>query len=333
MSFDITPSMQAIEIKEFGGPDVLTTTTRPTPTPSRHEVLIAVKAAGVNRPDCVQRQGLYPAPPGASDIPGLEIAGRIVAVGNAVQHLKPGDDVCALVTGGGYAEYCLADARLCLPIPDGLTMAEAAALPETYFTVWSNVFDRGGLKAGEHFLVHGGTSGIGTTAIQLAKHFGAIVYTTAGNDENCQRCLELGADMAINYKTENFVDVLKEKTDKKGMNLILDMVGAKYTAANLKSLGYDGRLVQIAVMTGIKAEIDIGLIMRRRLTFTGSTLRPRDIDFKAAIAENLRKHVWPLIEQGRVAPVMDQQFPLTRAGDAHARMESSKHIGKIILTT
>lgn len=324
-------TMRAIEITQPGGPEALRVAMRPLPTLAARYVLIKVAAAGVNRPDAMQRRGVYPPPPGASDIPGLEIAGSIVAVGDDVRDLRVGDAVCALVTGGGYADYCSASAALCLPIPDGFDLIRAAALPETFFTVWSNVFDRAGLSAGETLLVHGGGSGIGTVAIQLAKAFGARVYATAGSDEKCARCLQLGADAAINYRTRDFVDAIKALTDNKGVDVILDMIGGDYTPRNLKCLADDGRLVQIAIQHGAKAEIDLWRIMAKRLTLTGSTLRARDDPFKQQIARQLREKVWPLLAAGAVLPVIDSVFALEDAAKAHERLESGQHFGKIIL--
>ncbi|WP_394691928.1 NAD(P)H-quinone oxidoreductase [Hoeflea sp.] len=323
--------MRAIEIREPGGPEVLVPTNRPTPTASDTQLLIKVAAAGVNRPDCLQRQGAYPPPPGASDIPGLEIAGKVEAVGKAVSRFKIGDNVCALVPGGGYAEFCVVDETNSLPAPNGLTMIEAAAIPETFFTVWHNVFQRGGLKDGETFLVHGGTSGIGTTAIQLAKAFGAKVFATAGSDAKCAAMLDLGADLAINYKQSDFVEVIRQKTDGKGVDLILDMVGGDYITRNYKAAAIEGRIVQIAFLNGRKAEVDFSLLMMKRLTHTGSTLRARDIAFKAAIASELQQHVWPLLNERKVLPVMDSIYPLEQAAAAHQRMEDGDHIGKIVL--
>jgi putative PIG3 family NAD(P)H quinone oxidoreductase len=320
--------MIAIEIAD----DALQPSQRPIPAPSANEVLIEVAAAGVNRPDVMQRKGLYPPPPGASDIPGLEIAGTIVALGPHVAHLKAGDHVCALVTGGGYAEYCLASADLCLPIPKDLSLIEAAALPETFFTVWSNVFDRAGLQAGEALLVHAGTSGIGTTAIQLAKAFDAKIFVTAGSTAKCRFCTELGADAAINYKEQDFVEAISQLTGGNGVDVILDMIGDDYFPRNLKCMAFDARLVQIAVQGGPKAEINLLPIMLKRLTITGSTLRPRDNAFKAAIAKNLLDNVWPLLDYGQIKPIIHATFPLAEAAKAHALMESSQHIGKIILT-
>ena len=319
--------MQAIEIEA----DRLQLTARLMPKPASHQVLIKVVAAGVNRPDIAQRKGLYPPPAGASDILGLEVAGSIVSVGAAVSHLKVGDTVCALVTGGGYAGYCLASALLCLPIPEGLSFIEAAALPETFFTVWSNVFDRAHLSAKETLLVHGGSSGIGVTAIQLAKAFGAKVIVTAGSAVKCKACLELGADAAINYHDRDFVEVINQLTQNKGVDVILDIIGGDYFPRNLKCLAYDGRLVQIALQNGIKSEINLLPIMVKRLTITGSTLRAREDAFKADIANKLHKNVWPLLATGKISPVIYTTFALDEAELAHELMESSRHIGKIIL--
>lgn len=320
--------MKAVEIARTGGPDVLTLTDRPTPVPRHGEVRIKVAYAGVNRPDALQRAGLYNPPKGASDLPGLEAAGEIDGIGAGVTDWAVGDPVCALLPGGGYAEQVCTPAAHCLPVPDGLTLKQAACLPETFFTVWSNVFMRGGLKAGERFLVHGGSSGIGTTAIQLAKAFGARVFTTAGSDAKCAACLDLGAEQAMNYRDQDFVEILKSAG---GANLILDMVGGEYLPRNIKALADDGRLVQIAFLQGPKVELNFAQLMMRRLTITGSTLRPQSDLAKAEIARQLREQVWPLLACGRVAPVMDQVFPLADAAGAHARMESSTHIGKIVL--
>ncbi|MDG1118337.1 MAG: NAD(P)H-quinone oxidoreductase [Flavimaricola sp.] len=321
--------MRAVEIACPGGPEVLTLVERPIPEPGHGQVLIRVAHAGVNRPDALQRAGAYAPPPGASDLPGLEAAGTIAAVGHGVAGLKEGDRVCALLPGGGYADYALAPAAHCLPVPDGLSLQQAACLPETFFTVWSNVFMRGGLRGGEVFLVHGGSSGIGTTAIQLAHHFGARVFTTAGTDEKCRACEALGAERAINYRDADFVEVLKAEG---GADLILDMVGGDYIPRNIASLADDGRLVQIAFLQGPKVSLNLAPIMVRRLTLTGSTLRPQSDIAKARIAHQLLCEVWPLLSAGRVAPVMDQSFDLADAALAHARMESSDHIGKISLT-
>ncbi|HAW47092.1 MAG TPA: NAD(P)H-quinone oxidoreductase [Roseovarius sp.] len=324
----MTKTMTAVEIAEPGGPDVLRATTRPVPEPAAGEVLIRLKWAGVNRPDALQRAGMYAPPSGASDLPGLEGAGEIVACGADVSDLAVGDKVCALLPGGGYAQYVTTPAAHCLPVPAGLELREAACLPETFFTVWSNVFGRGALKGGERFLVHGGSSGIGTTAIQLAHAFGARVFATAGSAEKCAACERLGAERAINYREEDFVEVLRAEG---GADLILDMVGGDYLPRNVKALADDGRLVQIAFLQGPKVELNFAQVMMRRLTITGSTLRPQSDLAKARIAEGLRTHVWPLIEAGRVAPVMDSEFPLEEAAAAHERMESSAHIGKIVL--
>ncbi len=321
--------MTAIEITAPGGPEVLNLCTRPRPSPGTGEVLIRVAYAGVNRPDALQRAGLYAPPPTASDLPGLEVSGQVVALGDKASGVAIGDTVCALVPGGGYAEYVTTPAAHCLPVPEKLSLKEAACLPETFFTVWSNVFMRGGLKADERFLIHGGSSGIGTTAIQLAHVLGAKVFATAGSDEKCQSCLDLGADRAINYKSEDFVAVMKAEG---GADVILDMVGGDYLPRNLKSLADDGRLVQIAFLQGSKAEVNFAPLMMRRQTITGSTLRPQSDEAKASIAEELRTHVWPLLDSGRVAPVMDSEYELANAALAHAHMESSQHIGKIVLS-
>jgi len=331
MSRAVPPTMTAIEIREPGGPDVLVPASRPVPEPGPGEVLIRVAAAGVNRPDVLQRTGGYPPPPGASDIPGLEIAGEVVAVGEAAEGRAPGDMVMALVAGGGYAEYCTAPAAQCLPIPKGLDTIQAAAMPETFFTVWSNVFDRGRLASGETFLVHGGSSGIGTTAIQMARAFGARVFATAGSAEKCAACVELGAERAINYRDEDFVAVLRDATDGAGADVILDMVGGSYIVRNIKALAPDGRLCQIAFLGGSKAEVDFTPMMLKRLTLTGSTLRPRPVAFKAAIARSLSEKVWPLVEKGQIKPIVHKVFPLAEAAAAHRLMESSAHIGKIVL--
>ncbi len=324
----MTETMTAVEIAEAGGPDVLRATTRPVPAPQAGEVLVRLAWAGVNRPDALQRAGLYAPPPGASDLPGLEGAGEIVALGAGVNDWQLGDRVCALLPGGGYAQYVTTPAAHCLPVPAGMDLREAACLPETFFTVWSNVFGRGALRGGERFLVHGGSSGIGTTAIQLAHAFGARVFATAGSAEKCAVCERLGAERAINYREEDFVEVLRAEG---GADLILDMVGGDYLPRNVKALADDGRLVQIAFLQGPKVELNFAQVMMRRLTITGSTLRPQSDLAKVRIAEGLRAHVWPLIEAGRVTPVMDSEFPLAEASAAHARMESSAHIGKIVL--
>lgn len=324
----MTHSMQAVEITQAGGPEVLKLTTRPVPAPRAGEVVIRLAYAGVNRPDALQRAGLYAPPPTASDLPGLEGAGEIVALGAGVGDWALGDQVCALLPGGGYAEYVATPAAHCLPVPHGLSLKQAACLPETFFTVWSNVFQRGALGAGERFLVHGGSSGIGTTAIQLAHGFGARVFATAGSAEKCKVCEELGCERAINYRQEDFVEILRAEG---GADLILDMVGGDYLPRNVKALADDGRLVQIAFLQGPKIELNFSQMMMRRLTITGSTLRPQSDLAKTRIAESLRVHVWPLLEAGKVAPVMDSEFPLAEAAGAHARMESSGHIGKIVL--
>lgn len=321
-------SMQAVEITAPGGPEVLQMTTRPRPVAAQGQVVLRVAYAGVNRPDALQRAGLYAPPPTASDLPGLEASGEVVEVGAGVDTLKVGDLVCGLLPGGGYAEYVATPAVHCLPIPDGLGLKEAACLPETFFTVWSNVFTRGGLTAGERFLVHGGSSGIGTTAIQLASAFGARVFTTAGSDEKCAVCRDLGAEAAWNYKTTDFVE---EMRGLGGANLVLDMVGGGYIPRNISAMADDGRLVQIAFLQGPKVDMNFAPMMTRRLTITGSTLRPQSDLAKARIAQDLREAVWPLLSAGRVAPVMDQEFALGDAAQAHARMESSVHVGKIVL--
>ncbi len=326
-------TMTAIEIARPGGPEVLVPAQRPVPQPAAGEVLIAVEAAGVNRPDVLQRQGGYAPPPGASDIPGLEIAGRVVALGAGVAEWRIGDAATALVAGGGYAEFCAAPAPQCLRLPKGYDALRAAALPETFFTVWTNVFERGRLAAGETFLVHGGSSGIGTTAIQLAHAFGARVFATAGGPEKCAACQRLGAERAIDYNREDFVAVLAEATDGRGADVILDMVGGDYVARNLKALAVDGRLVQIAFLKGSSVEINLLPMMVKRQTLTGSTLRPRSVAEKAAIARALRDKVWPLLDAGTVAPVIHKTFSLARAVEAHRLMESGAHIGKIMLTT
>ncbi|MGB1575126.1 MAG: NAD(P)H-quinone oxidoreductase [Paracoccaceae bacterium] len=320
--------MNAIEITAPGGPEVLQSCTRPRPVPNADQVIIQVSYAGVNRPDALQRAGLYDPPAGASDLPGLEASGTVVEVGENVADLAVGDRVCALLPGGGYAEYVATPAAHCLPIPTGLSMKQAACLPETFFTVWSNVFMRGGLQAGERILIHGGSSGIGTTAIQLANSFGARVFVTAGSDEKCQACTDLGAERAMNYRDEDFVDAMRAVG---GANLILDMVGGPYIPRNLKALADDGRLVQIAFLQGPKTEVNFAQLMTRRLTFTGSTLRPQSDLAKAKIAQQLRDVVWPLLSQGKIAPVIDSTFNMTEAAAAHSRMESSAHIGKIVL--
>lgn len=327
----VQPLMDAIEIVEPGGPRVLQACKRAVPTLRPHEVLIEVKAAGVNRPDVLQRQGAYPPPPGASDLPGLEAAGIVKTVGDDVTRYQPGDMVCALTNGGGYAHYVAVDQGTVLPVPSGLTMAQAGGLPENYFTVWHNVFERGGLAAGETLLVHGGTSGIGSTAIQLAKAFGATVIATAGSDEKCAACRDLGAALAINYRETDFVAAVKEFTDGQGAHVILDMVGGDYVSRNYSAAAIEGRIVQIAFLGGAKVEADFTKLMVKRLTHTGSTLRPRSAAFKARLAKELENKVWPLLASGQIAPVMDMIFPLHEAWRAHERMETSAHIGKIML--
>ncbi|VGO07111.1 Quinone oxidoreductase [plant metagenome] len=324
--------MKAIAITAPGGPEVLRPIERPVPVPGPGEVLIKVAAAGINRPDVLQRSGHYPPPAGASDLPGLEVAGEIVAGDAEAGGFAVGDQVCALVTGGGYAEYCVAPAVQCLPIPKGLSLVEAAGLPETYFTVWSNVFQRGRLSGEETLLVHGGASGIGTTAIQLARALGHQVYATVGSDERVRAVQALGATLGINYKTQDYAAVVKEATGGRGVDVILDMVAGDYIARNLTCLADDGRIVIIAVLGGIKANFDAGQVLRRRLTITGSTLRARPVDFKAGIAQALREHVWPLLERGTVKPVIHTTLPLEKAADGHALMESGDLIGKVILT-
>ncbi len=324
----MTQMMRAVEISEPGGPDVLRVVERPRPVAAPGQVVIKVAYAGVNRPDALQRAGAYAPPKGASDLPGLEASGEVVSVGEGVSIVAVGDLVCALLPGGGYAEYVATPAAHCLPVPDGLDLKQAACLPETFFTVWSNVFGRGNLQAGERLLVHGGSSGIGTTAIQLAQALGARVFATAGSDEKCAACVSLGAERAINYRDEDFVSVMKAEG---GADVILDMVGGDYIPRNLKCLADDGRLVQIAFLAGPKVELNFVHVMTRRLTITGSTLRPQSDLIKAGIAQELHKTVWPLLATGRIAPVMDQCFDLADAAAAHARMESSQHIGKIVL--
>lgn len=330
-------TMTCIEISTPGEPEVLRPVQRPLPVPGPGQVLIKVAAAGINRPDVLQRQGAYPAPPGASDLPGLEVSGTVAALGQGVagqggMGWSLGDSVCALTAGGGYAQYVVADSRHCLPIPDDLHFTEAAALPETLFTVWHNVFERGQLKAGETLLVHGGASGIGTTAIQLAKALGARVLATAGGAAKCEACVKLGADRAIDYQVEDFVEVVKAEQGGKGVDVILDMVGGDYLARNIKCLGFDGRMVSIAFLKGSVAEINMMPVMLRRLTLTGSTLRPQSDDAKARMAEGLLRHVWPLVAQGAVRPLIHAVFPLAQAADAHRLMESNTHVGKIVLT-
>ena len=323
--------MLVIEIRQPGDPEVLVPADRPRPSAGPGEVLIQVAAAGVNRPDVMQRKGMYPPPPGASDIPGLEVAGTIVEAGAGVDGWHVGDRVCALVTGGGYAEYCVAPAPQCLPVPDGMDFTSAAAIPETFFTVWTNVFERGRLKAGESALIHGGSSGIGTTAIQLVRAFGARAFATAGSAEKCAACERLGAERAINYREADFVAAIRDLTGGRGVDVILDMVGGEYVARNLDLLAVDGRLVQIALIGGAKAHINLAPVLQRRLTLTGSTLRARSIAEKGAIAGALRERVWPLLESRAVAPVVYRTFPLRDAAAAHRLMESSEHIGKLVL--
>jgi putative PIG3 family NAD(P)H quinone oxidoreductase len=327
----IPEKMTAVAISSPGGPMVLKPERRDVPKPEAGEILIEVKAAGVNRPDVFQRMGAYPPPPGASDLPGLEVAGIVAALGEGATRWRVGDKVCALTPGGGYAEYATVHGSSALPIPSGFTFTEAAAIPETFFTVWHNVFERGCLKSGETFLVHGGSSGIGTTAIQLAKAFGAQVLTTAGSADKCAACEKLGADRAINYRTEDFVQVVKEVTEGKGANVILDMVGGDYVARNYTAAAVEGRIVQIATLGGAVATTDISKLMIKRLVHTGSTLRPRTVEVKAGIAAALEAQVWPLLATRRIAPVMDMIFPLREAWRAHERMEEGDHIGKIVL--
>src|SRR5216683_5127879 len=328
----VPSEMTAIAVREPGGPDVLVAQTRPPPAPGPGEVLVKVAAAGVNRPDVMQRQGLYPPPPGASEIPGLEIAGEVVALGKGATRFKPGDKVTALVAGGGYAQFCPVHESNALPVPGKLSLVEAAAIPETFFTVWHNVFERGSLKAGESLLVHGGSSGIGTAAIQLAKAHGAHVIATAGTADKCQACRRLGADVAVNYKDEDFVAATKAATQGRGADVILDMVGGEYIERNYEAAAVEGRVVQIAFQGSPKATVDFRRIMLKRLTHTGSTLRARSVEDKGAIAGAVEQHVLPLIAAGRVKPVIDSSYPLAQAALAHARMESSLHIGKIVLT-
>ena len=324
--------MIAIEISTPGGPEVLIPAERPRPACGPGEVIIKVAAAGVNRPDVVQRLGHYPPPPGASDIPGLEVAGTVDEIAADVTNWRRGDEVCALVSGGGYAEYCAVPAPQCLPVPRGIDLVHAAAIPETTFTVWTNVFERGRLQKGETLLVHGGSSGIGTTAIQLARTFGARVLTTAGSNEKCAACEALGAERAINYRTTDFVAAVREATDGRGADVILDIVGGDYLQRNIDTLARDGRLVHIGQLGGAKAQINLGPVLRNRLTITGSTLRPRSVAEKGAIARELLKHVWPVFESGAVKVIVDKTFPLALAADAHRLMEASTHIGKLVLT-
>jgi NADPH2:quinone reductase len=333
MAAAIPNEMRVVEIVAPGGPEQLRIAMRPVPRPGAREVLVRVAAAGVNRPDIMQRQGLYPPPAGASDIPGMEVAGEIVALGAGVTGLSIGDQITALLSGGGYAEYAVAAAPLCLPVPRGLTLPEAAALPETYLTVWTNVFERGRCKAGDSVLIHGGTSGIGTTAIQLSQAMGARVYATAGSDDKARACERLGAVRGINYRTEDFVEVVRQENAGRGVDIVLDMVGGDYFDRNLQVLAVEGRLVIIAMLGGARAELKLTTLLTKRLTVTGSTLRSRTVEQKAAVAEAVRNTVWPLLESGRVRPVIYATFPLAEAAAAHALMESSNHIGKIVLTT
>jgi putative PIG3 family NAD(P)H quinone oxidoreductase len=328
----VPETMTAVEISKPGGPEVLVAGSVPTPKPGAGQILVKVAAAGVNRPDVQQRIGAYPPPPGHSPLPGLEIAGTVAAVGASGGRWKVGDTVCALVNGGGYAEYTIAEDVVALPIPGGLDMVQAGAVPETFFTVWNNVFERGRLAAGEWFLVHGGTSGIGTTAIQLAKAFGAKVIATAGSADKCKACLDLGADRAVNYRSEDFVAAVKDATSGKGVNVTLDMVGGDYTERNIVAAAEDGRIVQIATLGGADVKINIARMMMKRVTLTGSTLRPRTREVKSGFAQALESKVWPLLGAGKVKVVMDSTFPLAKAADAHRRLESSEHVGKIVLT-
>lgn len=329
---ELPKTMKAIAIREPGGPEVLELAEIETPTPGHGEILIRVAAAGINRPDTFQRMGLYPPPPGAPATPGLEVAGEVASIGPGVTLWQPGDKVCALVGGGGYAEYCLSHEAHALPVPKGMSFTEAAALPETFFTVWTNVFERGALKAGETLLVHGGSSGIGTTAIQLGAIFGATVIATAGSAEKCEACRKLGAHTAINYREQDFVEETKRQTDGRGADVILDMVGGDYIPRNIQACAPDGRIVSIAFLNGSTAEVNFMPVMLKRLTLTGSTLRPRSIEEKAALAATLKAKVWPLLDAGRVKPLVDTVFPLAEASKAHALMEKSSHIGKIVLT-
>ncbi len=324
--------MKAIEITTPGEPEVLKPTDRPTPTPAAGEVLIQVQAAGINRPDVLQRRGRYPVPPGASDIPGLEVAGKITALGEGVKQFKVGDEVCALLAGGGYAQFCNVSAEQCLPIPKGLTMIEAASLPETFFTVWSMVWGRGRLAEGESLLVHGGSSGIGVTAIQMARALGHMVFVTAGTDEKCRACVELGATHAINYKTQDYAKEVKALTNGRGVDVILDMVAGEYVKRDVEACADDGRIVILALLGGAKGELSFDPILRRRITITGGTLRPRPVAFKGEVARDLKARIWPLIESGKIKPVIHATFPFEEAAKAHALMESGVHIGKIVLT-
>ncbi len=324
--------MRAVEISSPGGPEMLAPRDLPRPAPKPNEIVVRVAAAGVNRPDVLQRMGLYPVPPGASPLPGLEVAGEVVETGSSAKLWRPGDKVCALVNGGGYAEFCAVPETQALPVPKNLSLVEAASLPETFFTVWSNVYDRGRLAPGESLLVQGGTSGIGVTAIQMAAATGNRVFATAGSDDKCAACLRLGAEKAFNYRTQDWAAEVRTATGGKGVNVILDMVGGDYVPKELKCLAEEGRLVFIAFLRGPKSELDISQVMQRRLTITGSTLRPRSPEFKGAIAKSLRERIWPLIEAGRIKPQVYKTFPLAQAGEAHRLMESSQHIGKIVLT-
>ena len=328
---NIPQSMNYIQIEKHGDPEVLKLHSMPVPEPGPGEVLIKVAAAGVNRPDVMQRKGLYPPPPSATDVPGLEVSGTVVSVDQNVSKPPINSEVCALVNCGGYAEYCLAAASICLPVPEKISLVNAAGIPETFFTVWTNVFKRGQLKAGESLLVHGGSSGIGTTAIQLGKAFGATVYTTAGTSDKCEFCNNLGADAAINYIEQDFSEEIKRLTEGKGVNVILDMVGGPYFPKNIRLLADEGRLVQIALMQGSKAEVDFRSLLLKRVTLTGSTLRPRSVEEKTKIAQALQKNVWPLLESGAIRPIIHEIFPLKQASEAHRLMESSAHIGKILL--
>jgi len=324
--------MSVVEIASPGGPEQLKLAQRPVPRPGDGEVLVRVAAAGVNRPDVMQRQGRYPPPPGASDLPGLEIAGEIAALGPKASGLSIGDKVTALLSGGGYASYAVAAAPLCLPLPEGISMVEAAAIPETFFTVWTNLFDRGRCKAGDTVLIHGGTSGIGTTAIQLAAAWGARVFATAGSDDKARACERLGAVRGINYRTQDFVEVMRAETAGNGVDVTLDMVAGSYVARNLEIAALEGRIVMISLIGGARAEVNLGTILTKRLTLTGSTLRSRTVAQKAEVADAVKKNIWPLLAAGRVRPIIHATFPLAEAGEAHRLMESSNHIGKIVLT-
>jgi NADPH:quinone reductase len=328
----LPPQMKVVEIASPGGPEQLKPAARPLPQPGEGEVLVRVEAAGVNRPDVMQRQGRYPPPPGASDLPGMEIAGEIVALGPKVSGLAPGDRITSLLPGGGYAEYAIAAAPLCMPIPQGLSMVEAAALPETFLTVWTNLFERGGCKSGDVVLIHGGTSGIGTTAIQLANAWGAKVFATAGSEKKARACEQFGAVRGIDYKTEDFVQVIRAQTNGYGVDITLDMVAGSYVQRNLDIAAVEGRVVTISLLGGSRAEINMGMVLTKRLTLTGSTLRSRTVAQKAAVADAVRHNVWPLLAAGRVRPIIYATFPLAEASEAHRLMESSNHIGKIVLT-